>query len=406
MQTPILPGMALADGSQPLLGVMGGGQLGRMFVQAAQRMGYATVVLDADPASPAGQVSQHHIQAAYDDEAALADLANRCAAITTEFENVPAASLEALAVRRTVAPNAQCVAIAQDRRVEKAKLAEIAALSGVGPVTYAVIEKIVDITTAPDDCLPGLLKTATLGYDGKGQSKSSTRAQTTIAWKQFKSVPCVLEQLVPLAAECSVVVARGADGQMVTLPVARNVHVDGILAVSEVIEGNLPTALIEKTQHAAKTIAQALGYVGVLCVEFFILKDKAGLVSADSPLAVNEIAPRPHNSGHWSMDGCNISQFELQVRTLCGLHLPEPRQHSASIMLNVLGDIWFSADDTPKAPDWAAVLALPGTHLHLYGKLEARRGRKMGHLNITAASAEQVRTVAQQAATLLGVPLA
>jgi 5-(carboxyamino)imidazole ribonucleotide synthase len=406
MHTPILPGMALADGSQPTLGVMGGGQLGRMFVQAAQRMGYATAVLDADPASPAGQVSQHHIQAAYDDEAALADLATRCAAITTEFENVPAASLEALAARRPVAPNAQCVAIAQDRRVEKAKLTEIAALSGVGPVTYAVIEKIIDITTAPDDCLPGLLKTATLGYDGKGQVRSTTRAQTTIAWKQFKSVPCVLEQLVPLAAECSVVVARGADGQMVTLPVARNVHVDGILAVSEVIEGNLPAVLVEKTQHAAKTIAQALGYVGVLCVEFFILKDKTGHVSADSALAVNEIAPRPHNSGHWSMDGCSISQFELQVRTLCGLHLPEPRQHSASIMLNLLGDIWFAADDTPKTPDWAAVLALPGTHLHLYGKLEARRGRKMGHLNITAASAEQVRALAQQAAALLGVPLA
>ncbi len=403
---PILPGAALADGRQPTLGVMGGGQLGRMFVQAAQRMGYFTVVLDADPASPAGQVSQYHIAADYLDEQGLAQLMQRSAAITTEFENVPAPALMTLGAHRPVAPNAESVAIAQDRRMEKTRLAEIGKTSGVGPVPYWVIEHASDLAAVPDHCLPGMLKTATLGYDGKGQVKVSSRAELASAWAQLKEVPCVLEQFAALAAECSVVVARGPDGQMVALPVARNVHVDGILAVSEVYEGNLPAELIERAQAATQCIAEALEYVGVLCVEFFILKDSAGQLSASSPLAVNEMAPRPHNSGHWSMDGCNVSQFELQVRALCGLPLPQPRQHSASIMLNLLGDVWFDAAGKTKTPDWSAVLALPGTHLHLYGKLDARKGRKMGHLNITATTAQEARTVAAQAAALLGVPFA
>jgi 5-(carboxyamino)imidazole ribonucleotide synthase len=403
---PIFPGAALADGRQPTLGVMGGGQLGRMFVQAAQRMGYFTVVLDADPASPAGQVSQYHIAADYLDEQGLAQLMQRSAAITTEFENVPAPALVTLGAHRPVAPNAECVAIAQDRRMEKSKLSAMAKTSGVGPVPYAVIEHANDLAHVPDHCLPGILKTATLGYDGKGQVKVADRAQLAAAWAQLKNLPCVLEQLAPLVAECSVIVARGADGQMVTLPVARNTHVEGILAVSEIYQDNLPLALIDIAQAATKNIAETLGYVGVLCVEFFILQDAHGQLSATSPLAVNEMAPRPHNSGHWSMDGCNLSQFDLQVRTLCGLPLPEPRQHSASIMLNLLGDVWFGTGGVAKAPDWTAVLALPGTHLHLYGKLEARVGRKMGHLNITAASAAQARAVAAQAAALLGVPFA
>jgi 5-(carboxyamino)imidazole ribonucleotide synthase len=403
---PILPGAALADGRQPTLGVMGGGQLGRMFVQAAQRMGYFTVVLDADPDSPAGQVSQYHIKANYLDAQGLAQLMQRSAAVTTEFENVPASALTTLGAHCPVAPNAECVAIAQDRRTEKTRLTEIGKTSGVGPVLYWVIEHSSDLAAAPDTCLPGMLKTATLGYDGKGQRKVNSRAELAAAWTQLKEVPCVLEQFAALAAECSVVVARGPDGQMVALPVARNVHVDGILAVSEVYEDNLPLALIKRAQTATQCIAEALGYVGVLCVEFFVLKDSAGQLSADSPLAVNEMAPRPHNSGHWSMDGCDVSQFELQVRSLCGLPLPQPRQHSASIMLNLLGDVWFDVAGKTKAPDWTAVLALPGTHLHLYGKLEARKGRKMGHLNITAASAAQARTVARQAAAVLGLPFA
>ena len=405
----ILPGSSLPDGRQPTLGVLGGGQLGRMFVQAAQRMGYFTAVLDPDPASPAGQVSQYHISADYLDEQGLAQLMQRCAAITTEFENVPAQVLVTLGSQRPVAPSAESVGTAQDRRQEKAMFAECAAQSGVQPVPYAVIETEADIAEVAANLLPGILKTARLGYDGKGQVKVTTPAQLLEAWTQLKNVPCVLEQLASLATECSVIVARGAQGSMVTLPVARNVHIDGILAVSEVLEGNLPQALIERAQAATKSIAESLEYIGVLCVEFFILKDATGGVSDASVLVVNEMAPRPHNSGHWSMDGCDVSQFELQVRTLCGLHLPQPRQHSASIMLNLLGDLWFdkAASIGPaqvaKSPDWASVLALPGTHLHLYGKLDARRGRKMGHLNITAASTEAARATAKAAAQILGL---
>ena len=399
----ILPGAALADGRQPTLGVMGGGQLGRMFVQAAQRMGYFTVVLDPDPASPAGQVSQYHIVADYLDEQALAQLMQRSAAVTTEFENVPAGALVTLGAHRPVAPSAECVAVAQDRRIEKATLAEIARTSGIGPVPYVVIGKTSDMAQVPDHCLPGILKTATLGYDGKGQVRVNARADLAAAWESLKSVPCVLEQLAPLAAECSVIVARGADGAMVTLPVARNSHVDGILAVSEIFEGNMPETPINNALTATKSIADALNYTGVLCVEFFILRDAQGLLSNDSAVVVNEIAPRPHNSGHWSMDGCSLSQFELQVRTLCGLPLPTPRLHSASIMLNLLGDIWQDANGRARNPDFEGVLALPGTHLHLYGKLDARPGRKMGHLNITAASADQVQATAAHAARLLGL---
>ena len=389
------------------LGVLGGGQLGRMFVQAAQKMGYFTAVLDPDPVSPAGAVAHYHIQGTTDDEASLAQLMQRCAAITTEFENVSAAAMTTLGAQRVVAPSAQCVAVAQNRIQEKVMLAQIAKDSGLaqaGPVPYVVIEKMVDITSSPDECFPGLLKTATLGYDGKGQTKVSTRSQASIAFKQAGSVPCVLEQLAPLAAECSVVLARGANGQIVTLPVARNAHVNGILASSEVFEGNLPPALVNTAQDAAKLIANHLQYVGVLCVEFFILQDARGALSEVSELRVNEIAPRPHNSGHWSIEGANLSQFDLQVRTLCGLPLPQPVQHSACVMLNILGDIWFDAQGAQTTPNWANALALPGVSLHLYGKTQARKGRKMGHVTVSAADAHGAVRTAVQVAGMLGLP--
>jgi 5-(carboxyamino)imidazole ribonucleotide synthase len=190
-----------------------------------------------------------------------------------------------------------------------------------------------------------------------------------------------------------VIVARGWDGQIVNLPVQRNLHRDGILAVTEVFEGNLPAALAQQAVEATKSIAHGLQYVGVLCVEFFVLQDDT--------LVVNEMAPRPHNSGHYSQDACDVSQFELQVRTLAGLPLTQPRQHSPTLMLNLLGDVWIAAKGNPP---WAQVLALPGTHLHLYGKLDAKAGRKMGHLNITGSTLTQVRETAQQACALLGLP--
>ena len=391
---PLLPG-SLFNGRPARLGVLGGGQLGRMFVHAAQSLGYDTVVLDPDPASPAGLVSHHQIQAAYDDPAALAELAGSEQAVTTEFENVPAEALARLAGQRPVSPAAEAVAIAQDRIREKAHFLRSAASSGVSPAPYAVIDSELALTQVPDGLLPGILKTARMGYDGKGQARVADRDELAAAWRATGGVACVLEKMLPLALECSVIVARGRDGQLASLPVQRNLHRNGILAVTEVHEDSLAPELAQRAQAATRQIAIDLDYVGVLCVEFFVLEDGS--------LIVNEMAPRPHNSGHYTVDACDCSQFELQVRTLAGLPLPAPRQHSAAVMLNLLGDLWFDDKGQPRELPWTDVLALPGAHLHLYGKTEARPGRKMGHLTMTGASAGEVRAAALQAAQLLGL---
>jgi len=367
---------------------MGGGQLGRMFVHAAQALGFHTAVLDPDPDSPAGRVSHHHVQTDYLDAQGLAQMAQLCGAITTEFENVPAGAMRTLAVQRNVAPAAEALQIAQDRIQEKAHFAAC----GVPCAPYAALTHESQLAMVPDDLLPGILKTARLGYDGKGQVRVADRAALAAAWAALRGVPCVLEKLLPLQAECSAIVARGQDGALVHFPVQRNVHRDGILATTTVHEGNLPAGVAAQALQAARAIAEGLQYVGVLCVEFFV-------VQGSERLLVNEIAPRPHNSGHYTIDACDQSQFDLQVRTLAGLPLVPPRQHSPAIMLNLLGDLWADAP-----PDWGAVLALPGTHLHLYGKLAARPGRKMGHLTVTGASVDQVRATAAQAAALLGLP--
>ena len=384
----LLPG-SIVNGQPATLGVMGGGQLGRMFVHAAQAMGYYTAVLDPDPASPAGLVSHHHIQTDYLDEQGLAQLMQRCAAITTEFENVPAPALLTLGAHRFVAPASDAVAIAQDRAAEKAHFVKC----GVPVAAHAVIETEAQLAAVPDELLPGILKTARLGYDGKGQVRVKTRAELNAAWAELQQVPCVLEKMLPLKDECSVIVARSGTGEMVHFPVQRNLHRNGILAVTEVHVDVLDAALAQQAVAAAQAIADGLQYVGVLCVEFFILEG--------GQLVVNEIAPRPHNSGHYTLDACDQSQFDLQVRTLAGLPLTQPRQHSPAIMLNLLGDLWGAKGESPA---WDKVLALPGTHLHLYGKLSARKGRKMGHLNITGATPEAVRATALQACALLGLP--
>ena len=375
------------------LGVMGGGQLGRMFVHAAQQMGYFTVVLDADPASPAGLVAHHHIQANYVDEQGLAQLMQRSAAITTEFENVPAGALVTLGAHRPVAPGAQAVAVCQDRAAEKRHFAGC----DVPCAPHAVIENASQLAEVPEALFPGILKTTRLGYDGKGQARVATRADLPAAWASLGGVSAVLEQQLPLAYEVSVIVARSAVGQVVHLPLQQNLHRDGILAVTQVPAPDLTVAVQQRAIDAAERVAESLGYVGVLCVEFFVLKDGS--------LVANEMAPRPHNSGHYSVDACDLSQFDLQVRTMTGAPLVAPRLHSPAVMLNLLGDLWFaSGDAAPHEPDWAAVLALPGVHLHLYGKATPRRARKMGHLTVTAATAEQARAVALQAAAALGLP--
>jgi 5-(carboxyamino)imidazole ribonucleotide synthase len=387
--------MALGGSKEITLGVMGGGQLGRMFVHAAQRMGFFTAVLDPDPQSPAGRVSHHHIQTSYTDPVGLERLGLVAQAITTEFENVPAPALAELAKTRPVSPAAASVAIAQDRAAEKAHFVRC----GVPCAPYAVIETVEQLAAVNDKLLPGILKTARMGYDGKGQARVSTRAELAQAWADMQQLPCVLEKMLPLQLECSVIVARAANGDCVNLPLQRNLHRDGILAVTEVYAGNVPDALAARAIAAAKSIAAELNYVGVLCVEFFVLDEVDPASQGLGDLVVNEMAPRPHNSGHYSMDACDVSQFELQVRTLAGLPLVQPRQHSPAIMLNLLGDLWPEGG----VPPWEQVLALPGTHLHLYGKLRAAKGRKMGHLNITGASIEQVRATALQAAQILGI---
>ena len=389
MSTPlILP----VEKTETTLGVLGGGQLGRMFVHAAQQMGYFTAVLDPDPASPAGRVSHHHIRTDYLDPEGLGELARLCSAVTTEFENVPAEALATLAASLPVAPAASAVAIAQDRAAEKAHFVRC----GVPCAPHALIETAEQLAAVPADLLPGILKTARMGYDGKGQVRVRNSAELATAWAELKQVPCVLEKMLPLASECSVIVVRGADGQMVNFPVQRNLHREGILAVTEVFDGNLPASLVQQAIAAARSVATGLAYVGVLCVEFFVLQDGS--------LVVNEIAPRPHNSGHYTLDACDLSQFELQVRAMTGLPLLQPRLHSPSIMLNLLGDLWFAgAGPEAVTPPWDRILALPGAHLHLYGKLEAKPGRKMGHLNFTGATPEAVRSAALKAAAILGL---
>ena len=382
---PLLPGAAT-------LGVLGGGQLGRMFAHAAQALGYRCVVLDPDAASPAGAVAQDHLKADYLDAAALEELARRCDAITTEFENVPARALEQLARTRVVAPGAAAVAICQDRAREKAHFDA----SGVACAPYAVLRAPADLAAVPDALLAGILKTARLGYDGKGQRRVADRAQLAAAFDELGRVDCVLEQMLPLALELSVLVVRGAGGEVVTYPVQQNLHRDGILAVTEVPAPDVDAALQAQARRSAAAIATGMGYVGVLCVEFFVLKD--------GRLVVNEMAPRPHNSGHYTMNACDLSQFEMQVRAMAGLPLREPRLHSPVVMLNLLGDLWFDAAGRERAPDWAGVLALPGAELHLYGKAQARPGRKMGHLNVIGATAGEAREQARRACALLGLP--
>jgi 5-(carboxyamino)imidazole ribonucleotide synthase len=391
---PFIPG---AD-APTWLGVMGGGQLGRMFAHAAQSMGYKVAVLEPSADCPAGQVADEVLAADYTDHAALAELARRCAAITTEFENVPADSMAWLAQRTFVAPSAECVSIAQDRVAEKHFFVECAPHSGVMPAPHMVIDALADIDGIPDHLLPGILKTVRMGYDGKGQVRVQTRDDVRAAFSGMNGVTCLLEKMLPLAYEVSVLTARGADGQSVVYPIAENVHRDGILFTTTVPGPNVSGDCARLAQDAARVIVDHLGYVGVLCIEFFVLDDGS--------LVVNEMAPRPHNSGHYTIDACVTNQFAQQVRATARLPMGDVRQHSPAVMLNILGDLWFDAgSDSAREPAWDKVLALPGAFLHLYGKNEARRGRKMGHLTFVAPTLRQAQDQLRAACAILNIAL-
>jgi 5-(carboxyamino)imidazole ribonucleotide synthase len=373
------------------LGMLGGGQLGRMFCHAAQALGYHVAVLDPGEISPAGMAADLHIRAAYDDPAALDQLARRCVAVSTEFENVPADSLRHLARTLVAAPSGDCVAVAQDRLAEKSFIQK----SGVPVAPHAAILRADDVEACPDGLFPGILKTARLGYDGKGQVRVADRGQARAAFESLHGVPCVLEALQPLDYEISVMVARDRAGGAVTYPASRNLHRDGILALS-LVDGTIPDAVADQARGHALRIARTLDYHGVLGVEFFVLRD--GRVIA------NEMAPRPHNSGHYTQDACLVSQFEQQVRILAGLPLGDTAVLRPAAMMNLLGDLWFDARGAQREPDWRGVLAVPGTRLHLYAKSGAHPGRKMGHVNILADGAPDLHARIARVSAVLGLP--
>lgn len=367
---PILPGATL--------GILGGGQLGRMFTLAARTMGYRVMVLDPDAASPAGQMADVHLQAGYTEAAALRQLAETCAAITTEFENVPAASLEALAQHCRVAPGADAVAVAQDRSHEKSWLAQ----NGFATAPFALVYSEGDLDAALAEVgTPALLKVARFGYDGKGQTRVDSRDEARAAFREFGDQPCVLEGFVQLDCEISVVLARNDAGDCSPFPVAENRHVNGILDVS-LVPARVSAALAQEARDTARAIAERLGYVGVMAVEFFV---------AGGRLLVNEIAPRPHNSGHYTLDACVTDQFGQQVRALCNLPLGDARLLTPVAMVNILGDRWQDG-----GPHWDALLAHPNVKLHLYGKAEPRPGRKMGHFNVVDADPAAALALAER----------
>lgn len=396
MSDRLLPASIPSASPATWLGVMGGGQLARMFVHAAQMMGYKVAVLEPVPDCPAGDAADRLLCAAYTDQQALAELAEQCVAVTTEFENVPAQSLAFLADRTVVAPAAACVAVAQDRVAEKRFFIECAADSGVLPAPHQVIASVADIDAVPDALLPGILKSARLGYDGKGQARVTTQEELRAAFAAMRGVVCVLEKMLPLAYEISVLAARGADGASVVYPIAENLHRDGILFTTTVPGPDVSTECAGKARAAALAIIARLGYVGVLCIEFFVLQDGS--------LVVNEMAPRPHNSGHYTIDACVTSQFAQQARAMARLPLGDVRQHSPAVMLNILGDAWFDGDHrAPREPAWERILALPGANLHLYGKSAPRRGRKMGHVTFIAPTLAQAQASLRSACTILGI---
>ena len=384
---PILPGS--------YLGILGGGQLGRMFTQAAQAMGYKVCVLDPDAHSPAGLVAEMHIQAEYTDHQALAQMAKYCQAVSTEFENVPALTLDELEKLGVyVAPNSQGVSIAQNRIVEKKFLATWQREAGIGPAPHAVIEREEDLAHVSAELFPGILKTARMGYDGKGQKTVKTSEELSQAWQQFGRVPCVLEKRMDLDFEVSALVARGHDDQVVIYPIAQNVHRQGILHTSTVPAPAINPQQAQKISDAAQEMIRRLDYVGVLCIEFFVLKN--------GELVANEMAPRPHNSGHYTQDACVCSQFEQQVRAMARLPLGSTFQHTPAMMLNLLGDEWLSGD-TQAEPAWSEVLRFPEAKLHLYGKAAPRHGRKMGHINLIAKDGERLNALCSEVSAILKI---
>ena len=372
------------------VGVLGGGQLGRMLAIAARRMGYRIVSWVGGPDSGPAGVANYVIEEPFDSPAGLAAFLELAQGATVEFENIPRSLLETVAAKIPLMPGAQAVAICQHREREKRFLEE----NGIPCARFAVVENAVQLRSALAS-LPergGILKTAEFGYDGKGQLSVTRSSDPETVWSTFSTPRAVLEERIELAAELSVLVVRDGSGHALAYDPAENFHRDHILDVS-IVPARLDSKLLDQARTIALQVAEALDYRGLLAVEFFL--------SADGRLLVNEMAPRPHNSGHHTIDACETSQFEQQLRVLCGLAPGSTRLLCPTVMLNLLGDVW---EDANGKPNWAAVLAMPGAHLHLYGKHEARRGRKMGHITFTAPTLEEALANQSKAREVLGIP--
>jgi 5-(carboxyamino)imidazole ribonucleotide synthase len=377
---PVLPGATV--------GVLGTGQLGRMFAIAARRMGYRVHAFSPDRETPTGQVADREVTAAYDDLDALRDFARGVQVVTFEFENVPAASVEAVAELAPVRPSAFVLHTAQHRAREKTFLAK----AGLPVTPFALIDSEADLAAAVARLgCPAVLKTASFGYDGKGQAKVASASDALTAWETLNRQPCVLEAFIEFEREVSVVAARGLDGAIAHYGVIENVHRHHILDVS-VSPANVPPDVEREAVRIASATLEALDLVGLLCVEMFLTRD--------GRLLINELAPRPHNSGHLTFDAHVTSQFEQQLRAVCGLPLGSTDRLRPAAMSNLLGDIWRDGE-----PDWSAALRFPGVKLHLYGKTNPRPGRKMGHLTALADTADEairIVTAARAALTTRG----
>jgi 5-(carboxyamino)imidazole ribonucleotide synthase len=367
------------------IGILGSGQLGRMLALEARRMGYGVHVYSPEKDSPTGQLADVEIAAPYEDLEAVRRFARNVQVVTFEFENVPSATAEAIAELTLVRPHGNVLHTAQNRAREKTFLASI----GVPTAPFVTVNSLEELHTALAQIgTPSVLKTAAFGYDGKGQAKIFAPDEAEAAWQSIGHQPAVLEGFVDFELELSVVAASGANGQRVAFPVFENHHANHILDLT-VCPARIPVAIAEEAHRLAFAIMESLDAVGVMGIEMFL--------SRDGTLLVNELAPRTHNSGHLTFGGCTVSQFELQLRAICGLPLVEPRLYTGGVaMANLLGDVWQKG-----TPAWDRALALPGVALHLYGKSEARPGRKMGHLTALANTPTDAATLVMEARDLL-----
>lgn len=389
------------------LGILGGGQLGCMLAQAAQQLGVQVRVYEPSAGSPASRVTPHTTNRPWRDLNALNAFIKPCDAIGLEFENIPCDTLRHVEKKsgQRLFPNAAAVKIAQDRLAEKTFFDRLAPATGFSSVPWLPIRNAEDWNAIPQSMFPAVLKTARYGYDGKGQQTVNSRTEGATVWQKMQYGDCVLEKKLELTAEYSLIIARAQNGSISPLPVQKNIHRDGILFYTEADHrGSLTGAGLpaDRLLDAVSHIAETLDYIGVLCVEFFAVKD------ADSTQGlrfyINEMAPRPHNSGHHSLNSCNVSQFALQARCLLGLPLPTVHTHAHSGMINLLGDAWYDSSGKTHEPDWAAIMQEAGAHLHLYGKQNVLPGRKMGHINLCADTAEELLTLRKRIMQRLQLP--